>query len=454
MRKSIFRHLYVQVLVAALLGIVVGNYLSARPEDAGTPREAHLHQLAAILKFLPDVFLRLMKMMVAPIIFTSVVTGLAGMGNMRRVGRIGLKSLLYFEAMTTLALIIGWLVATTFQPGAGVNADLTKLDPKDLQNYVTKAHDQTVLSFLLNIIPRQMVGAFADGEIIQVLFISVIFGLALSSLGEGKQSIIKALNLVYEALMKMIAIIIKLAPLAAFGSMAFTISNYGLHAVLSLAKLLGAVYLTCLCFVIVCLGTLLWWNGISLWKFLRYIREEIFIVLGTGSSESVFPRMMTKMERLGCSKPVVGLVLPAGYTFNLDGSSIYLTFGALYIAQATNTHLTFWQELGVILVCLVTSKGAAAVVGSSFITLAATLAALGTIPVEGMLLIIAVDQLLASARATTNLIGNGTATIVIARWEKEFDKQKADEVLNSKTTEPLPSPAVEVPPMPMSVDED
>lgn len=453
MRKSIFRHLYVQVLVAVLLGIIVGNYLGIRPQDHGTAREEYLLKWASVLKFLPDAFLRLIRMMVAPIIFASVVTGLAGMGNMRRVGRIGLKSLLYFEAMTTLALIIGWLVATTFQPGAGVNADLSRLDPKDVQIYVTKAHDQTVLGFLLNIIPRQMVGAFADGEIIQVLFISVIFGLALSSLGEGKQPIINALNLVYDALMKMIAIVIKLAPLAAFGSMAFTISKYGLHSVVSLGKLLGSVYLTCFCFVIVGLGTLLQLNGISLWKFLRFLREEIFIVLGTASSESVFPRMMAKMERLGCSKPVVGLVLPAGYTFNLDGSSIYLTFGALYIAQATNTHLTFWQELAVLVVCLVTSKGAAAVVGSAFITLTATLSALGTIPVEGMLLIIAVDQLMASARATTNLIGNGTATIVIARWEKEFDEKQAAEVLNSKEIEPLPAMA-EVPSMEIPVSED
>ncbi len=454
MRKSIFRHLYVQVLVGALLGIVVGNYLSVRPEDAGTPRAQYLAEWASALKFLPDVFLRLMKMMVAPIIFTSVITGLAGMGSVRRVGRIGLKSVLYFEAMTTLALIIGWLVVKTFQPGAGVNADLSKLDPKDVQTYVTKAHDQTVQGFLLNIIPKQMIGAFADGEIIQVLFISVIFGLALSALGEDKKPIIHALNLIYEALMKMIAIIIKLAPLAAFGSMAFTISKYGLHSVVSLGKLLGGVYLTCFCFVIVCLGTLLWLNGISLWKFLRYIREEIFIVLGTASSESVFPRMMAKMERLGCSKPVVGLVLPAGYTFNLDGSSIYLTFGALYIAQATNTHLTTWQELAVILICLVTSKGAAAVVGSAFITLAATLSALGTIPVEGMLLIIAVDQLMASARATTNLIGNGTATIIIAKWEKEFDEKQATEVLNLKIIEPPPKPVVDVPPIGTPVNED
>jgi aerobic C4-dicarboxylate transport protein len=444
MRNSIFRHLYVQVLVAVLLGIVVGAYL--HPE-AG----ADLPRLVVGLKFLPDAFLKLIKMMIAPIIFTSVVIGMAGFGSMHRVGKIGIKALIYFEVMTTLALIIGWLVVKTFQPGVGVNADLSKLDHKDVEQYITKAHTQTVPDFFLHIIPKTMVGAFAEGEIIQVLFISVFFGLSLASLGRANQPVINALEQIYGALMKMIAIIIKFAPLAAFGSMAFVVSKYGLHTVSSLGKLLASVYLTCICFIVVCLGLLLKFNGISLWKFLRYIREEILIVLGTASSEPVFPRMMAKLEKLGCSKPVVGLVLPAGYTFNLDGSSIYLTFGALYIAQATNTHLTFWQELQVILVCLVTSKGAAAVVGSAFITLAATLAALGTIPVEGMLLIIAVDQLLASARATTNLIGNGTATIVIAKWEKEFDEKTAEAVLNNPNAvkEEVPSEVQPVPILPL-----
>jgi aerobic C4-dicarboxylate transport protein len=432
-RKSIFSLLYVQVLVAIVVGIFVGY---AFPK------------FGAELKVLADGFIKLIRMMVSPIIFTSVVVGIAGLGSMHRVGRIGLKALIYFEVMTTLALIIGWLVVKAFHPGEGVNADLTKLNHKDVETYVTKAHDQTVSGFFLNIIPKTMIGAFAEGEIIQVLFISVFFGLALASLGEANRPVIYFLDQIYHALMKMITIIIKLAPLAAFGSIAFTISRYGIGSVISLGKLLASVYLTCGLFIVVCLGLLLKFNGISLWKFLRYIREEILIVLGTASSETVFPRMMAKMETLGCSKPVVGLVLPAGYTFNLDGSSIYLTFGALYIAQATNSHLTIWQELAVILVCLITSKGAAAVVGSAFITLAATLSALGTIPVEGMLLIIGVDQLMASARATTNLIGNGTATVVIAKWEKEFDEKKAAEVLANKSpsgapvSEPEMQPAV------------
>ncbi|EEF62547.1 C4-dicarboxylate transporter DctA [Pedosphaera parvula] len=416
-RKSILGLLYVQVLVGILIGILVGY---AFPK------------FGIELKILADGFIRLIRMMVAPIIFTSVVVGIAGLGTMHRVGRIGLKALIYFEVMTTLALVIGWLVVKAFHPGAGVNADLSSLNHKDVETFVSKAHDQTISGFFLNIIPQTMIGAFAEGEIIQVLLISVLFGIALASLGQSNRPVVYLLDQIYHALMKMIAMIIKLAPIAAFGSMAFTISKLGLGSVISLGKLLASVYLTCGFFVVVCLGLLLKFNGISLWKFLRYIREEIFIVLGTASSEPVFPRMMAKMEALGCSKPVVGLVLPAGYTFNLDGSSIYLTFGALYIAQATNTHLTMWQELAVILVCLITSKGAAAVVGSAFITLAATLSALGTIPVEGMLLIIGVDQLMASARATTNLIGNGTATVVIAKWEKEFDEKKAAEVLDNK----------------------
>lgn len=442
MRKSIFRLLYVQVLVAIVIGIAVGYFL---PKQYGSD-----------LKMISDGFIRLIRMMVAPIIFTSVVVGLAGLGNLKRIGRIGLKSFIYFEGMTTLALIIGFVVVKVFHPGSGFNADLASLDPKDLksiQGYKIQADAQTVSGFILNIIPKSMVGAFAEGEIIQVLFISVFFGIALSSLGAANRPIIGALEQVYGALMKMIAIIIKLAPLAAFAAIAYAVSNFGAGSIVFMVKLMLSVYLTCLFFVVSCLGLLLWYNGISLWKFLRYIREEIFIVLGTGSSEPVFPQMMAKLERLGCSKPVVGMVLPAGYTFNLDGSSIYLTLGALFIAQATNTHLTFWQEITILLVAIITSKGAAAVVGSAFITLAATLGAMKIIPVEGMVLILGVDQLMASARATTNLIGNGTATIVIARWEKEFDEKKAADVLNSKVIEPLPA-AAEVPPMEMPVSED
>lgn len=420
MQKSIFRHLSIQILIGVILGVVVGSFL---PKEYG-----------ANLKIVSDAFLRLIRMMVAPIIFTSVVVGMAGLGNLKRVGRIGLKSVVYFEVMTTLALVLGFLAVKAFQPGAGVDADATKLDTRDVATYITKAKEQSVSGFLVNIIPKTMAGAFADGDILQVLFISVFFGFALASLGEANRPVVSAVEQIYGALMKMIAMIIRLAPLAAFASISFTVSKFGLHVVVSLGKLLACVSLTCLAFIILALGPLLKANGVSLWKYLRYLREEIFLVLGTGSSESAFPRMLAKMENLGCSKPVVGMVLPAGYSFNLDGSSIYLTIGALYIAQATNTHLTLGQELAVLVVAIVTSKGAAAVVGSAFITLAATLSSMGTIPVEGMVLIFGVDQLLASVRATTNLIGNGTATVVIARWEREFDERQAAEVLNAKAT--------------------
>ncbi len=414
MFKRLSRHLFLQILVAMLLGAAVGG----RWPEAGVN-----------LKILADGFIKLIRMMVAPVIFTSVVVGIAGMGNLKRVGRIGAKALLYFEVMTTVAMVIGIVMVKAMHPGTGVNADATKLNAKDIESYVTKAHDQTVAGFFLNLIPKTMVGAFAEGEIIQVLFISVCFGLALASLGSANRPLIAGLDLVYHALMRMIAWIIRLAPLAAFGAMAFTFGKFGLKSLLSLGELVACMYLSCAVFIVVCLGVVLWWNGISLIRYLRHIREEILIGLGTASSEPVFPRLMAKLEGLGCSRPVVGLVLPAGYSFNLDGSSLYLTLGALYIAQATNTALSTGQELTMLLVCLVTSKGAAAVVGGGFITLAATLATLHTIPVEGMVLIIGIDQFLASARATTNLIGNGAATLLIAKWEGELDPQKAAPVL-------------------------
>lgn len=414
MQKTIFRHLYIQVFLGMILGGFVGHYF---PEQGIN------------LKILAEGFIKLIRLMVAPIIFASVVVGLASLGDLKRVGRIGLKALIYFEVMTTLALIIGILVIKLFHPGEGVNADVSKLNPKEIETYVTKAHDQTVSGFFLNIIPKTIVGAFAEGDILQVLFVSVFFGIALASLGPATKPLVTALEQVYHALMKMIGMIVRLAPLAAFGSVAFTCSKFGAPAILSMGKVLLCMYFACLVFIIVGLGSLLRFCGISLWAFLKYIREEILIVLGTSSSEAAFPRMMDRMEGLGCSRPVVGIVLPSGYSFNLDGSAIYLTLGALYIAQATNTHLSLGQELVFLAVCLITSKGAAAVTGSGFIALAATLSAMHTIPVEGMMLIIGVDQLLSTARAVTNLIGNGTATIVVAKWEGEFDQAKARRAL-------------------------
>jgi aerobic C4-dicarboxylate transport protein len=429
LRKSIFRHLYFQVLVAIVAGALLGYFFP---------------DLGVMLKPLGDAFIKLIRMVVAPIIFTTVVLGIAGMSDLKRVGRIGLKAFVYFEVMTTLALVIGWVVVKVFEPGAGINANVAELDTKTVQNYITTTRTHGVVDFLLNIIPTSIVGAFAQGDIIQVLFFSVLFGVALGALGEANRPVLYALDQVSQALMKIISMIVKLAPIAAFGAIAFTIGQFGLESLWSLGKLMACVYITCLLFVCVLLGTLMRLSGLGLWKFLKYIREEIFIVLGTASSESVLPRMMTKMEKLGCAKPLVGLVLPGGYSFNLDGSCIYLTMGALFIAQATNTHLTFGQELALLLVCLVTSKGAAGVTGSAFITLAATLSSMHTIPVEGMVLVLGVDRLMSEARAVTNLIGNGVATVVIARWENELDLKTATEVVDERR--PLPVPAENVAP--------
>jgi aerobic C4-dicarboxylate transport protein len=433
MPKRFYHQLYFWVLVGMILGVLVGY---TAPVNHPLKFSLFDHAFAfdgTDLKPLGDAFIRLIRMMVAPIIFTTVVVGMAGMGDLKRIGRIGIKSFLYFEVMTTFALVIGWVVAKVFQPGAGMNADISTLNIKDLQNTLTAAQaHHSAVDFFLNIIPKTIVGAFADGEILQVLFFSVLFGIAMASLGESKRPIILALDQVAKALMKMISMIIKLAPLAVFGAMSFTIAKFGLASLKPLGKMMACIYLTCLSFIFICLGALLRANRINVFKFVNYLRDELFIVFGTASSESVFPRMINKLENFGCSKPLVGLVLPAGYSFNLDGSSVYLTMGALFIAQATNTHLTFAQEFAVLIVCLLTSKGAATVVGSAFIALAATLSSMKTIPVEGMVLILGVDWFMAQARAMTNMIGNGVATVVIAKWENEFDAEQSRRALDGK----------------------
>jgi len=444
-RKPFYSQLYFWVLIGMVLGVLVGYFV---PEKK--PLNFHLFGTAfsfdaTRLKPISDAFIRLIRMMIAPIIFTTVVTGIAGMGNLKRLGRIGVKAFIYFEVMTTLALIIGWVVAAVFRPGAGMDIDVAELSTKDIQQTLATAQaHHSIVDFLLNIIPKTVVGAFAEGEILQVLFISVLFGIAMAGIGESNQRVILALEQISKALMRMIGMIIKLAPLAVFAAMSFTIAKFGLDSLKPLAKMMACIYLTCLFFVLMCLGALLRVNGVNIFKFIKYVREELFIVFGTASSEPVLPRMMAKLEHLGCSKSLVGLVLPAGYTFNLDGSSVYLTMGALFIAQATNTHLTFGQEFAVLIVCLLTSKGAATVVGSAFITLAATLSSMKTIPVEGMVLILGVDWFMAQARAMTNLVGNGVATIVIAKWENEFDAGRARLVLDDV----LPEPAATIQPAP------
>lgn len=417
-RQPFYKILYLQVLAAIVCGVIVGFVYP----DFG-----------ASLKPLGDAFVKLIKMIIAPIIFLTVVTGIGGIGDMKKLGRVGLKALLYFEVVTTFALFIGLAIVKLLQPGAGINADPATLDPKAIEQYTKAAQTEVgAVDFLLHIIPDTVTGAFAQGEILQVLFFSVLFGIALASLGERGKPVLSALDTIGKVFFGIIAIIMRFAPIGAFGAMAFTIGKYGIATLLPLAKVMVCVYATCALFIIIVLGSIARLAGFSIFKFIRYIKEEILIVVGTSSSESVLPRMMAKLEHLGCSKPVVGLVIPSGYSFNLDGTSIYLTIAALFVAQATNTDLTFGQEMTILVVLMLTSKGAATVTGGGFITLAATLASMKTIPVAGIALLLGIDRFMSEARALTNLIGNGVATVVVAKWEGEYDAVRADEVLNQR----------------------
>ncbi len=383
-------------------------------------------------------FIKLIRMLIAPIIFTTVVTGIAGMDNLKRAGRIGIKAVIYFEVMTTVALILGWVTAAIFQPGAGMNVDVSSLNADDVHSTLATAAGKTGFAeFILNIIPRTFVGAFADGDMLQVLFLSALFAIALAQLGENGRPLVRLLDLVSAVLMRMMGWIIKLAPLAVFGAMSYTVAKFGIGSLKPILKLLACLYVSSFFFVVAGLGLVLRFYRISLWKFLRYLRDELVIVYGTGSSESVFPRMIQKMEALGCARPVVGLVLPAGYSFNLAGSAIYLTMAALFIAQATNTPLTFWQQCCILGLCMVTSKGVGGVAGGAFLALAATLASVKIIPVEGMALILGVDFFLTQARAMTNVLSNGVATVATACWEKEFDRTQAAKVLEGEYPEML-----------------
>jgi aerobic C4-dicarboxylate transport protein len=405
-RKRWTAHLYVQVLIGIVLGVTVG---ALNPE------------LGAALKPIADAFIKIIKMLIAPIIFVTVVTGIAKMGDLGAIGRVGLKALIYFEAVTTLALVIGLVVVNLVQPGVGINADPATLDTNAVAQYAGQAKDQSTTEFLLNVIPNTIVSAFVDGELLQVLFVAILVGVVLARMGERAKGVVQGLDTLGELFFGVIGLVMRLAPLGAFGAMAFTIGRYGLDTLIQLAALMASVYLTCFAFVVIVLGLIAHWAGFSLWRFLRYIREEILIVLGTSSSETVLPRMMQRLEELGCAKPVVGLVIPTGYSFNLDGTSIYLTMAAVFIAQATNVELTLGQQLAMLGVLLLTSKGAAGVTGAGFITLAATLAAIDTVPVAGIALILGVDRFMSEARAITNLIGNGVATLAVARWEGALD---------------------------------
>ena len=413
--QKFYSNLYFQVLAGIALGVLFGVIDPER---------------AAAMKPLGDGFIKLVRMLIAPIVFTTVVVGIAHMGAMKDVGRIGLRALVYFEVVSTVALVIGLVVVTVLEPGSGIGFDPATADTSAVAQYTSASAHLSTVEFLLNVIPDTVVGAFARGEVLQVLLFAVLFGLALLRIGPRVASLVGVIASASEALFNIVGIIMRLAPVGAFGAMAFTIGRYGLVSLVSLGKLMLGVYVTCLLFVFVVLGAIAAYTGFSLLKFLKYIGEEILIVLGTSSSESALPRLMAKLEYLGCAKPVVGLVVPTGYSFNLDGTSIYMTMAAVFVAQASGVHLTLGQEIGILGVLLLTSKGAAAVTGSGFITLAATLAAFPAIPVAGLTLLLGVDRFMSEARAITNLIGNAVATMVVAKWDGALDLDRARLILD------------------------
>ncbi|MFO1424417.1 MAG: dicarboxylate/amino acid:cation symporter [Candidatus Competibacteraceae bacterium] len=416
-KQPLYKSLYLQVIVAIVIGVLLG---------------ALYPQTGEAMKPFGDGFIKLIKMMIAPVIFCTVVVGIAGMEDMKRVGKTGGYALLYFEVVSTVALIVGLVIINLVNPGGGMNVDPATLDTKSVSQYTGPGKLQSTTEFLLSIIPYTFTDAFAKGEMLQVLLIAVMFGFALHKMGGRDNLVFDMIEKFSHVLFVIIGFIMKVAPLGAFGAMAFTIGKYGLGSLASLAKLMGTFYLTCLIFIFVVLGTIARFHRFSIWKFIKYIKEELLIVLGTSSSESVLPRMMAKMENLGVSKSTVGLVIPTGYSFNLDGTSIYLTMAAVFIAQATNTPMSLIQQITLLAVLLLTSKGAAGVTGSGFIVLAATLAAVGGVPVAGLALILGIDRFMSEARALTNLIGNGVATVVVGKWTNELDVHRMNAVLNNE----------------------
>ena len=426
-KKPLYKSLYFQVITAIILGVILGHFWP---------------QTGAAMKPLGDGFIKLIKMIIAPIIFCTVVVGIAGMEDMKRVGKTGGYALLYFEIMSTVALIIGLIIVNVVQPGVGMNVDPASLDTKGLANYTKPGQMQTTTEFLLHVIPSTFVGAFAEGEMLQVLLIAVLFGFALHRFGGRGTLIFDIIERGSHVLFVIVNYIMKLAPIGAFGAMAFTIGKYGLGSLASLAKLMGTFYVTCLLFIFVVLGLVARFHGFSIWKFIKYIKEELLIVLGTSSSEAALPRMMAKLENLGVRKSTVGLVIPTGYSFNLDGTSIYLTMAAVFIAQATNTPLDLSHQITLLLVLLLTSKGAAGVTGSGFIVLAATLSAVGNVPVAGLALILGIDRFMSEARALTNLIGNGVATVVVGKWTGDLDTERMQAVLDNQADELVDEPEV------------
>ena len=417
MKKPFYKVLYVQVLFAIACGVLLGYFEPKMGVD---------------LKPLGDGFIKLVKMIIAPVIFCTVVHGIAGMQDMKKVGRVGGKALLYFEIVSTFALLIGLVVANVAKPGAGFNADLSTLDTKAVESFAAKAHAQSTVEFILNIIPNTFIDAFAKGDILQVLLIAILFGFSLAAAGDKGKPVFDFVEQVSHVLFGIVNTVMKLAPLGAFGAMAFTIGKYGVGALVPMAKLMGAFYITCALFIFIVLGSIARYTGFSIVKFIKHISEELLIVLGTSSSESALPKLMAKLERMGCSRSVVGLVVPTGYSFNLDGTNIYMTMAALFIAQATNTELTLMQELTIVGVAMLTSKGASGITGAGFITLASTLAVVPSIPIAGMALILGIDRFMSEARALTNIIGNAVATVVISRSENELDMDRMERALNGE----------------------
>jgi aerobic C4-dicarboxylate transport protein len=406
--------LYIQVLIAIAIGVALGHFYP----HAGVA-----------MKPLGDAFIQLIRMMIAPVIFCTVVHGISSMGDLKRVGRVGVKTLFYFEAVSTVALVIGLIVGLLVQPGAGFNIDPSTLDPKSVAGYVTRAKDDSVVAHLMAIIPNTYFDALGRGDLLQILLISILTGFAVARMGAVGEKITEVIDVAGKAFFRIIGIIVRVAPIGAFGAMAFTIGAYGIGSLANLAELIATFYLTSILFVVLVLGTIARLAGFSILRFIAYIKDELLIVLGTSSSETVLPHMMHKMERLGASRSVVGLVVPTGYSFNLDGTNIYMTLATLFLAQATNTPLTMAQLATILGVAMLTSKGASGVTGAGFVTLAATLSIIPDIPIESLAILVGIDKFMSECRALTNLIGNGVATIVISRWEGELDKDKLHEAM-------------------------
>ncbi|MET3524295.1 dicarboxylate/amino acid:cation symporter [Mesorhizobium abyssinicae] len=410
-RKPFYTKLYAQVLAAIAFGVALGHFYPGLGEG---------------LKPLGDAFIRLVKMVIAPVIFLTVATGIAGMNDLQKVGRVAGKAMVYFLTFSTLALIVGLVVSNVVQPGAGLNINPSSLDLEAVDTYAAKAHEQSVTGFLMNIIPATIVGAFAEGDILQVLCFSVLFGIALGKVGETGKPVRSFLQALSAPVFELVSIVMKAAPFGAFGAMAFTIGKYGIGSVVNLAMLVGTFYFTALLFVCVVLGPVCRYNGFSVFSLIRYIKEELLLVLGTSSSEAALPSLMEKMEKAGAKRSVVGLVIPTGYSFNLDGTNIYMTLSALFIAQATNTDLSIGDQILLLLIAMLSSKGAAGVTGAGFVTLAATLSVIPSVPVAGMALILGIDRFMSECRALTNIIGNAVATLVVARWEGELDQARLE----------------------------